>query len=140
MFGPVATLVPVALLAFGLVFLGIGVATLRDGRRRRQNWKRVPGKIVGSRLDSSGSDGSQIRCQIAFGYQDRDIVFWNRFTSSFVIDPIGREVEVLVNPADPYDAVVAGGLAGSNVVGVSFLVFGGIAVVVGAVLLTSHWT
>lgn len=111
MFGSLATLVPVALVAFGLLFLGIGVTMLRGGRRRSQDWERVTGPVIGSRLDSIGSSNSQIRCQIAFGYQGRDI-FWNRHTPSFAIDPVGREVEVLVSPADPHDAVVAGGLAG----------------------------
>ena len=97
----------------------------------------MPGRVVGSRLDSMGSGDSQIRCQIAFGYQGRDVVFWNRYTSSFAVDPVGREVAVLVNPADPHDAVVAGRLAGPRAVGVSFLAFGGIAVVLGLVLLTA---
>ena len=137
MFGPLTTLIPVVLVAFGLLFFAIGVNTLRGGRRRGRDWERVPGRVIGSRLDSMGSGDGQLRCQVAFGYQGREVVFWNRYTSSFGVDPVGREVEVLVNPADPHDAVVAGGLAGAKAVGVSFLAFGGIAVVVGLVLLTS---
>jgi hypothetical protein len=117
---------PFLLLAFGVIFAVLGARTMIVGRRQREQWQRVPGRVVGSRLD----DG-QIRSQVAFRHADRDVVFWNRYSTTMASDPVGREVVVLVNPADPSDAVVAGGLAGSGAVGVGLLTFGVLAGVVG---------
>ena len=123
---------PLALLAVGLVFTVLGLRTLIVGRRRREQWQRVPGRVVGSRLD----DG-HLRSQVAFRHAGRDFVFWNRYSTTMTGDPIGRQVEVLVNPADPSDAVVAGGSAGSGATGAALLTFGVMACGVGLVVLMS---
>ena len=132
MFGLLPTMIPVAIIVVGLLVGGIGVSTLLGGRRRRESWERVPGRVIGSRLSDN-----QLRCQVTFVLRGREVTFWNRYSSSFVIDPVGREVEVLVNPENPQDAVVARGLAGSNAVGISFVVFGVVALGFGTVILTA---
>ena len=118
------------LVLVGLLALGHGLRTILDGRRRKQSWRTVPGRVVASRLD----DGA-FRCQVAFDHDGREIRFWNRFTSTGVLDPVGREVEVLVDPADPSQAVVSRGLAGAGAAGLGFCAFGVLATVVGLALL-----
>jgi hypothetical protein len=130
---PVTTLLsvmPLAFIAFGLLFVVIGATTLVRHRRRSQSWRTYPGRVVGSRLD----DG-QIRSRVAYVQDGREYTFWNRFTSTTMTDPVGREVEVLVNPEDPNDAVVSGGLVGGGTVSWAMLLFGAAAVVFGFVLL-----
>jgi hypothetical protein len=115
-----------AFLGVGAFFVVAGATTLvRAGRRQRQ-WRTYPGRVVASRLD----DG-QFRFQVAFDHDGREIRFWNRHTTSLGVDPVGRDVEVLVNPADPSEAVVSKGQSRPEVVGVGFLVFGVVAVVIG---------
>ena len=121
---------PFLLLGFGVFFAIFGVRTLIVGRRRRAQWQQVPGWVVGSRLE----DG-ETRCQVAFRHAGRDVVFWSRHSSTMASDPVGREVQVLVNPADPSDAVVASGSAGSGAAAVSLLTFGVLACGVGLVWL-----
>ncbi len=57
--------------------------------------------------------------------------FWNRYATNFGVDPVGRDVEVLVNPAEPSQAVVSKGQSRPEVAGVGFLVFGVVAMVIG---------
>ncbi len=121
---------PVAVLAFGLLFVVLGSSTLLQARRRRRHWTPYPGRVVATKLD----DG-QVSSRIADVREGRERQFWNRFTSTTVTDPVGREVEVLVNPDDPDDAVVGAGLAGGAAVGSALLLFGVVAVVVGLFLL-----
>ena len=116
-----------------LAFLGVGAFFVVDGamilvraRRRQRQWRTYPGRVVASRLD----DG-QFRYQVAFDHDGREIRFWNPHTTSYGIDPVGRDVEVLANPADPNQAVVSKGQTRPEVVGAGFLVFGVVAVVIG---------
>jgi hypothetical protein len=115
---------------FGALFLAMGGSTLVGSRRRQRTWLPRTGRVVNSRLDGDG----QIRVQVAFQHEGRPITFWNRFTTGSVIDPVGRDVDILVNPADPADAVVARGAGRPSTVGWAFVAFGVIAVVVGIIL------
>ena len=113
-------------LGVGGFFVVSGATTLvRAGRRRRQ-WRTYPGRVVASRLD----DG-QLRFQVAFDHDGREIRFWNPQTTALGVDPVGRDVEVLVNPADPSQAVMSKGQSRPEVVGIAFLVFGIVAIVFG---------
>lgn len=75
-----------------------------------------------------------MRCQIASWCDGTEVLLWNRHTSSVLHDPVGRAVHVLVNPADPYDAVVAGGLVDGSTVGVVFVLAGSLFLVIGLVV------
>ena len=115
-----------AFLGVGALFVVMGATTLvRAGRRQRQ-WRAYQGKVIASRLE----DG-QFRFQVAFDHDGREIRFWNRHTTAIGVDPVGRDVEVLVNPADPSQAVVSRGQSRPEFAGVGFLVFGVVAVVIG---------
>ena len=113
-----------------LVLIGAG-RTVLNGRRRQRSWTRRDGRVVASRLD----DG-QFRYQVSFRNGEEEVRFWNRFTTGSGLDPVGRQVTVLVNPDDPRDAVVGAGAAGAGVSAAGFAVFGLIAVGVGVFLLT----
>jgi len=124
----------VVVLAFGGLFVVIGVLTTSADRRRRRPWIPLTGVVVGSRLDGDGHQRVQVE------YRDRSgvpIRFWNRYTVSGGADRTGREVAVLVNPADPRDAVVSGGAAAGRLVGAAMLAFGGVAEVIGVLLVIS---
>ena len=127
---PWASGLPLGLLGFGLLLVVIGLITLTRDRRRRESWQSYPGRVVASRLE----DG-QFRSCVAYLRDGREVTFWNRFTGSALTDPVGREVEVLVNPEDPGDAVVSGGLAGGSTVGTGVTVVGAVAVLAAVYLL-----
>jgi Protein of unknown function (DUF3592) len=114
-------------LGFGVLFAAMGVATLVRAARRRRHWHVHQGTVVASRLD----DG-QFRFQVAFAYGGREIRFWNPYTTASGVDPVGRDVEVLVNPDDPAQAVVSRGQSRPEVVGAAFLAFGVVALLIGA--------
>ena len=116
-------------LVVGLLFLGSGVRTFSQSRRRRQTWTRRTGLVVGSRL----SDG-QVRSQVTFSDEQGPVTFWNRYTTTFSKDSTGQSVEVLVSPLDRSDAIVADGAAGPGFVAGAFVAFGLLAVAVGVVL------
>lgn len=120
------TWVPLAFLAFGLLFTGLGISTLRKNRRRREEWVALPGRVVGSRLSGDG----QVQCRVAYHRDGREVIFWNRYTSTTMSNPVGRAVEVLVNPDHPDDAVVSRGLVSGGLVGWAFLAFGLVFVVI----------
>lgn len=128
---PVFAIVGWSVLAFGALFLILGVRVLMSSARRSKTWIRVPGRIVGSRLDSLGDSAGGFRYQISFDWHGRTVSFWNRFVTSGGFDKTGREVEVMVNPDDPDDAVVSRGIIGGQAVGVSFVAFGLIALIFG---------
>lgn len=122
----------VALIAAGLLLVGVLLAVLggrmlATARRRRRTWHSCPGQVVASRWD-----GEQTRCQVAYRRDGTDVLFWNRYTSTVIGDPVGRPVQVLVNPADPHDAVVGSGLITGTTVGVVLVLVGGFFCVVGA--------
>lgn len=117
---------PWGFLAFGLLFLFLGLRTVIKDRRRRESWPTYPGRVVGSRLD----DG-RTQSQVSYLRDGREITFWNRYSSTTMSDPVGRDVEVMVNPEDPEDAVVGHGLVGGGLVGFAFIVFGIVAAVAG---------
>lgn len=121
--------ITLAFLGMGAVFTIIGATILVGAVRRRRRWRRHPGRVVASRLD----DG-RFRYQVAFDHDGREIRFWNRYTTSFGGDPVGREVEVLVDPDDPSRAVVSKGQAPPEAVGVALLAFGVVAMVIGATM------
>lgn len=123
-------IVAVGMLLFGLLFVVLGVRTLRADRLRRRTWHAARGQVVASRLDDEHT-----RCQVAYRRPDgTEVLFWNRYTSTVVRDPVGRAVQVLVNPADPHDAVVSSGLVGGSAVGVVFTAAGSVLAVVGLVV------
>lgn len=125
----VPALLCVGFLLLGLFFVGSGIRTLAAQSRRSRTWVRMPGRVVASRLD-----GDLTRSQVAFRLQERTVLFWNRYTSTTVRDPVGRDVQVLVNPADPHDAVVESGLVGGSLVGVLFVVLGSVFALAGALV------
>lgn len=131
---PILTIVGWAAVAFGALFLLLGVGALVTSARRSKTWIRVPGRIVGSRLDSLGDSSSGFRYQVSFDWHGRTVTFWNRYTSSGGVDRTGEAVEVQVDPADLNDAVVSRGVMGGQAVGVAFVVFGVVALVVGIIL------
>ena len=116
--------------ALGAVILAAAARTALLGRRRRRTWIRRDGRVVSSRLDSGA-----IRYQVAFRHDGREIRFWNRFTTGTGVDPVGREVVVLVDPTNPDDAVVDAGAPGAGVAGTAFGLFGVLVVAVGVFLL-----
>lgn len=113
----------------GALFVVLGARTLAAVRRRRLTWLAYPGRVVATR-----PDGDQTRSQVAYERDGTKVLFWNRYTSTVVRSPVGREVPVLVNPADPHDAVVAGGIVDGSTVGVVFVVAGSLAVTIGLVV------
>jgi len=124
----------VVVLAFGGLFVVIGVLTTNADRRRRRTWIALTGVVVGSRLDGDGHQRFQVE------YRDRTgvpIRFWNRFTASGGRDRTGEPVDVLVNPADPHDAVISGGAATGRLVGSALFAFGALAEVIGVLLVIS---
>ncbi|WP_375433490.1 DUF3592 domain-containing protein [uncultured Friedmanniella sp.] len=118
---------PPTFLGVGLLAVVLGTLAVVRDRRRRNEWTSYPGRVVGSRLD----DG-QIRCRVSYVRDGREVIFWNRFSSTTMSDPVGREVEVLVNPENPDDAMVSRGLVGGTAFGFGLLGFGVLASVVGA--------
>jgi hypothetical protein len=118
--------VPVFILGFlvvGTVMIFVGARPFVRARRRRLTWQSYPGRIVASRPYDN-----QVRCQVAYVRDGTKVLFWNRYTSTLLRDPVGREVSVLVNPADPRDAVVADGTVNGSVVSVIFIVVGALAI------------
>ncbi len=109
-------------LAVGLLLMVLGLVLLLRDRRRRAEWPSYPGRVVTSRLD----DG-KIRYQVTYRRDGREATFWNRYYA--VTDPVGREVEVLVNPDDPDDALVSAGNGGGSRVGLGLAAFGLLVVV-----------
>lgn len=127
--GQVAPLLSLAFVLLGALVVVLGVRGLVSSRRQRRTWRPYPGRVVASRLDDD-----QVRCQVAYSRDGTEVRFWNRHTSTVVRDPVGREVTVLVNPADPYDAVVSDGLVTGSTVGVVLVVAGSLALAVGLVV------
>ncbi|GAB2572361.1 DUF3592 domain-containing protein [Microlunatus antarcticus] len=128
-FGQAFTLLSAGFVLLGAVFVVLGARTLASTRRRRRTWHAYPGRVVATR-----PDGDLVRCQVAYRRDGTQVLFWNRYTSSVLRDPVGRDVPVLVNPADPHDAVVDGGIVDGSTVGVVFVVVGSLAVVIGLVV------
>ncbi|GGL98262.1 DUF3592 domain-containing protein [Nakamurella endophytica] len=119
-----------AVLAVALVCVVTGVTTLLRARGRSRTWVRGTGRVVQSRLDGDG----HIRFRVAFEHAGQEVTFWNRFTSGTGVDPVGRDVDILVNPVDPSDAVVVGGPARPGAAGWAFVAFGVVAAIVGLTL------
>jgi hypothetical protein len=127
--GQLAAVFSAAFVLLGGGFLLLGVRTLVSHRRQRLTWHPYPGRVVATR-----PDGDQVRCQVAYDRDGTKVLFWNRYTSTVVRNPVGRDVAVLVNPADPHDAVVAGGIVDGSTVGVVFVVAGSLALAIGLVV------
>lgn len=124
----------VLVIAFGGLFVVLGLLTMRSARRRRRAWTALTGQVVGSRSTGDG----HLRLQVEYRDQTGQAVrFWNRFSVSGGTDRAGQQVDILVNPADPTDAVISGGASGGRLVGPVFLAFGAVAVVVGIVSVVS---
>jgi hypothetical protein len=124
-FSQLAAVVSAASVLLGAGFLLLGIRTLVSHRRQRLTWHAYPGRVVATR-----PDGDQVRCQVAYDRDGTRVLFWNRYTSTVVRNPVGRDVHVLV-PADPHDAVVAGGIVDGSTVGVVLVVAGSLALVIG---------
>lgn len=116
------SLLPLVLVVVGGLSVVLGGVTVVRDRQRRRDWRIAPGRVVASRLE----DG-QFRSRVAYVRDGRERAFWNRFSATALTDPVGREVEVLVNPENPDDAVVSRGLVGGSVVGLGFAAFGMVA-------------
>lgn len=116
-----------AFIVIGLILVATGAVTWVRMKRRSRTWQAGRGEIVASRLDGDG----HFRFQVAFSFDGQKVLFWNRFTTSSGVDPVGRAVDVLINPADPTDAVVVRGAAGPTVVGAVFVLVGVAAIAIG---------
>ena len=122
---------PLVFVVVGVLFVVLGAVTVVRDRARRRDWPTTPGRVVASRLE----DG-QFRSRVAYVWDGREHAFWNRFSATALTDPVGREVEVLVNPEDPGDAVVSRGLVGGSVVGFALAAFGLVALGFGSAWLS----
>ena len=100
-FGQTFTLIGAGFVLLGASSSSWGPPHPGSTRRRRLTWLRYPGRVVATR-----PDGDLMRCQVAYWRDGTQVLFWNRYTSSVLRDPVGRDVPVLVNPEDPHDAVV----------------------------------
>jgi hypothetical protein len=127
--GQLAAVFSAAFVLLGALFVVLGARALASHRRQRRTWRAYPGRVVATR-----PDGDLVRCQVAYDRDGTTVLFWNRYTSTMVRNPVGRDVPVLVNPADPHDAVVAGGIVDGSTFGVVFVVAGSAAVVIGLVV------
>jgi hypothetical protein len=125
--GHVVALIAAGLFLVGVLLVGLGVRMLAVDRRRNRTWHVYPGQVVASRWD-----GEQTRCQVVYRRDGTDVLFWNRYTSTVVGNPVGRPVQVLVDPADPREAVVGSGLVTGTTIGVVLVLVGGFFCVVGA--------
>ena len=85
--------------------------------------------MVDSRVDDE-----QTRYQVAYWRGRTRVVFWNRYTSTTMTNPVGRAVQVLVDPVDPHNAVVSAGLAGGGLVGGVFTAVGAVTALAGVVV------
>lgn len=121
--------VGIGALVLGLVFLAMGARALADQARRRRDWVRLPGVVVGSRLDGDG----HVQLHVEYDGAAGPVRFWNPFTASGGMHPEGQAVEVLANPKDPTDAIVVAGGPSPILVGVLFSLFGCVALVTGVV-------
>lgn len=119
-FAAVMSLIRPAFVVIGLIVAVIGSGTIARARRRRRTWRAAAGTVVASRLDGDG----HVRFQVAFDHAGREVRFWNRYTSASGVDPVGRRVELLVNPDDPSEAVVTRGGPPAEVVGAVFVAVG----------------
>ena len=128
-FDQLAAVSSAAFVLVGGLFVLLGARALASNRRQRLTWLPYAGRVVATR-----PDGDQTRCQVAYDRDDTVVLFWNRYTSTVVRNPVGRDVAVLVNPADPHDAVVAGGIVGGSTFGVVLVAAGSLAVATGAVV------
>ena len=107
----------------------LGARTLAGVRRQRRTWHAYPGQVVATQ-----PDGDQVRCQVAYSRDGTTVLFWNRYTSTVLRNPVGRPVTVLVDPADPRHAVVSGGIVDGSTFGVVVVLAGSLAFLIGAVV------
>jgi len=117
----------ILLTGFGLLFLGL--ANLRKAKAS-WDWDRVPGQILASRIEKvfdRMEDEQVSRIQISYSYSldgrtyksnrfrllrsdenVRSFLDAKSFNEKFVV---GNTVEVFVNPLDPTDSVLEGGIS-----------------------------
>ncbi|NHC13151.1 DUF3592 domain-containing protein [Motilibacter deserti] len=106
----------------GAVFAALGTAILLSGRRRANAWIPVPGTVVGATWDRN-NDSRYLRVAYT-GPDGVPRTFVNRYGSTMLRAPQGRQVRVLVNPAEPDDAVLAGARHGGGCLGLVLAVLG----------------
>lgn len=114
------------------------------GRHRRQDAGQHPAAardlaaaarvVVGSR--SADTETSQVYLHVSYEYAGEQRTFWNRYSSTPLGRTTGRNVDILVNPEDPQEAVVATGAANGRAFGISFALLGLVVLTVGLVQLT----
>jgi hypothetical protein len=124
------------LAVFGALFVGIGLFVILATVRRRLRWVRASGRIVGVEASSVG-DLPRVEFVDDLGIRRH---FTSRYAHNRQADlREGTAVDVLVNPKDPSEGMIASGqLAGmrvSVVVGGIFGLVGGFFLTIGIVLL-----
>ncbi|MBO0810945.1 MAG: hypothetical protein J2P23_02745 [Microlunatus sp.] len=127
----IPALLALAAILFGLIFMITGIALLRQQSVRRRTWTRMRGEAYDFRwsggdnssqywlLRWTGPDGVQHQCQNPFGM------------SGGTARTFPFPVDLLVDPANPDRAQVAGGTRSGSAVAVIFTAFGAVVLVVG---------
>ncbi|NHC46990.1 DUF3592 domain-containing protein [Motilibacter aurantiacus] len=106
----------------GSAFAGLGIWTIAAGRRRARAWPAVPGTVLGATWDRN-TDSRYLQVTYT-GPDGVPRTFVNRYGSTMLRVPVGRQVRVLVNPARPDDAVLAGPRHGGGCLGAVLTVTG----------------
>ncbi len=95
----------VMLLIMGLVFSGVGAAMIGYAVYTRRAWVRVRGRIAGVREQKGGKNGTMYTAVFEYPGPDGKLIRSAAGSSSSMLsDKVpGTDVNLLVNPKDPYD-------------------------------------
>ncbi|MGW9527838.1 DUF3592 domain-containing protein [Paenibacillus terrae] len=110
----------------GLLLIYFGFRTIRRHRYRKRHWVRTKGQIVDAHIevdvdvvpfdrDDPVDTSYTRRLKVRFYTTSGEVVeFWNPYSTNLSFNRIGRKINVLYNPANPRDALIAGGVNGAG--------------------------
>lgn len=89
----------------GILFMGIAVVLFYFDQRAVHTFTKTTGVVVANRLDQD-ADGSTYAPDVTFQWEGKELMYRSSTYSNPPSFQIGEQVDLYVNPSNPYDVVI----------------------------------
>jgi hypothetical protein len=103
--GKVPFLATILLVMLGIIFMGVAIAMFYFDQKAVNTFTKTPGKVI-AMTNTGDAEGASFAPVVAFQWEGRELEFQSSTSSNPPGFQVGEAVELYVNPANPYDAVI----------------------------------
>jgi hypothetical protein len=103
--GKVPFLATLVLVILGIIFMGVAIAMFYFDQKAINTFTKTTGEVI-ALANTSDGEGASYAPVVAFQWEGRELTFQSSTSSNPPGFQVGEEVELYVNPVNPYDVLI----------------------------------